>query len=80
MVNDLNGNYQEWLKKAEEDELSARALVDAKKGSPSTICFLSQITRNASKRRYYGCKPVEDSLNTSLKSNTIFVMPTTLSF
>lgn len=42
MVNDLNGNYQEWLKKAEEDELSVRALVDAKKGSPSTICFLSQ--------------------------------------
>lgn len=42
MVNDLNGNYEEWLKKAEEDELSAEVLIDAKRGSPSTVCFLSQ--------------------------------------
>lgn len=34
--------YRQWLKKAEEDELSAKALL--KVGSPATVCFLSQQT------------------------------------
>jgi len=34
--------YQEWFKKAEEDELSIRALLDEGGGAPSTICFLAQ--------------------------------------
>lgn len=32
--------YRQWLKKAGEDELSAKAL--SKVGSPATVCFLSQ--------------------------------------
>lgn len=42
MVNNQEKIYDEWLKKAEEDEHSAEALVLDKKGSPSTVCFLSQ--------------------------------------
>lgn len=34
------GNYVDWFKKAEEDEISTRAVL--KEGSPSTACFLSQ--------------------------------------
>jgi len=34
--------YQEWFKKAEEDELSIRALLEEGGGAPSTICFLAQ--------------------------------------
>ena len=34
--------YQEWFKKAEEDELSIRALLEEEGGAPSTICFLAQ--------------------------------------
>jgi HEPN domain-containing protein len=37
-----NNNYKEWLKKAEEDERSASAILRGKDGSPSTVCFLSQ--------------------------------------
>lgn len=34
-------NYENWLKKAEEDELSINAILN-NGGSPSTACFLSQ--------------------------------------
>ena len=42
MPDDPQNNFTEWFKKAEEDELSAEALIGAKKGSASTVCFLSQ--------------------------------------
>ena len=31
-----------WLHKAQEDELSAKSILEHKDGSPSTVCFLSQ--------------------------------------
>lgn len=34
-------NYQEWFKKAQEDELSISAILK-EDGAPSTVCFLSQ--------------------------------------
>lgn len=33
---------QEWLKKAEEDELTIRSLLKHRDGAPSSVCFLSQ--------------------------------------
>jgi len=36
----MNVNIKPWFRKAEEDELSARATL--KEGHPSTVCFLSQ--------------------------------------
>lgn len=36
-----NEAYFEWLKKAQEDELSTKVIID-EKGAPSTACFLSQ--------------------------------------
>ncbi|MEK7528677.1 MAG: HEPN domain-containing protein [Patescibacteria group bacterium] len=36
-----NEIYKAWFLKAEEDELSARAILD-ELGHPSTVCFLSQ--------------------------------------
>ncbi|MBI2120859.1 MAG: HEPN domain-containing protein [Parcubacteria group bacterium] len=35
-------NYQEWLEKAHDDELSAVSIVKHKDGSPNTACFLAQ--------------------------------------
>jgi HEPN domain-containing protein len=35
-------NYQEWLEKALDDELSAISIVKHKDGSPNTACFLAQ--------------------------------------
>lgn len=40
MANEAEKNYLNWIKKAEEDELSIKAIL--KEGSPSTACFLSQ--------------------------------------
>lgn len=40
MPNDAELNYISWFRKAEEDELSTRAVL--KEGAPSTACFLSQ--------------------------------------
>ncbi len=34
-------NYLEWFEKAEEDEISIKAILK-EMGSPSTVCFLSQ--------------------------------------
>src|SRR3989338_2813133 len=36
-----NNLYKEWIRKAQEDELSLRVILKGK-GSPSTACFLSQ--------------------------------------
>lgn len=41
MLEDKEKNYLEWFKKAEEDELSADAILKAG-GASSTACFLSQ--------------------------------------
>lgn len=35
-------DYFEWLKKAEEDELSIGAILKENGGAPSTACFLAQ--------------------------------------
>lgn len=35
-------NYQQWFTKADEDCLSANAILKDKDGAPSTVCFLSQ--------------------------------------
>lgn len=40
MPSSSGGWYLDWFKKAEEDELSIKAVL--KEGSPSTACFLSQ--------------------------------------
>lgn len=40
MKNNDKTNWQLWLGKADEDELSAKAVL--KEGSPSTACFLAQ--------------------------------------
>ena len=40
MLNKGAGNYASWFSKADEDELSVRAVL--KEGAPSTACFLSQ--------------------------------------
>ena len=40
MQNNTEKDYKAWFKKAEEDELSAKAVL--KDGAPSTGCFLSQ--------------------------------------
>lgn len=37
----MQNNYAEWLKKAEEDEQSIKAILK-ENGAPSTACFLSQ--------------------------------------
>jgi len=42
MLNDAEKNYVKWFKKADEDELSAVAILDDRDGAPSTVCFLSQ--------------------------------------
>lgn len=42
MKNNHPHNYQEWIKKAEEDGLSAAVIIKSKSGAPSTVCFLSQ--------------------------------------
>ncbi|MFA6296622.1 MAG: HEPN domain-containing protein [Patescibacteria group bacterium] len=34
--------FPEWFRKAEEDELSARDILNDQEGAPSTVCFLSQ--------------------------------------
>lgn len=41
MKDNLKKDYQEWFKKAEEDELSINAILK-EGGAPSTACFLSQ--------------------------------------
>lgn len=41
MITNQEKDYQEWFKKAEEDELSIRAILK-EGGAPSTACFLSQ--------------------------------------
>jgi HEPN domain-containing protein len=40
MPHNQESNHAAWLQKAEEDELSVRAVL--KEGAPSTACFLSQ--------------------------------------
>ncbi len=40
MHGDSAKNYVKWFEKAEEDELSGRAVL--KEGAPSTGCFLAQ--------------------------------------
>ncbi len=35
-------NYQEWFRKAAEDELNARSILTHRDGAPSGVCFLSQ--------------------------------------
>ncbi len=42
MVTDTEKNYQEWIKKAEEDLISLESLLKHKDGAPSTACFLAQ--------------------------------------
>lgn len=37
-----NKLVQEWLKKAEDDELNARSILTHKDGTPGAVCFLSQ--------------------------------------
>ncbi|MBI4235535.1 HEPN domain-containing protein [Candidatus Peregrinibacteria bacterium] len=34
--------YQEWFRKADQDEISMKALVAKKQGHPNTVCFLGQ--------------------------------------
>lgn len=41
MPSEKEKNYLEWLKKAKEDELSAKVIIK-ENGAPSTACFLSQ--------------------------------------
>lgn len=33
---------EEWVKKASDDELSCKAILDDKDGAPSSVCFMSQ--------------------------------------
>jgi len=42
MLNDTEKNYLKWFKKANEDELSVKSILDDRDGAPSTVCFLSQ--------------------------------------
>lgn len=42
MQNNSENNYQEWLKKAEDDELNAKSILKHRDGTPSGVCFLSQ--------------------------------------
>lgn len=42
MQGDKDNFYQEWFKKADEDERSIGALLNEEGGAPSTICFLAQ--------------------------------------
>lgn len=35
-------NYEAWFRKAQEDGLSATAILKDKDGSPNTVCFLAQ--------------------------------------
>lgn len=35
-------NIEEWIKRATDDELSAKAILEDRDGAPSTVCFLSQ--------------------------------------
>ena len=44
MLNDQEKNYQEWFKKADDDELNARSILRHKDGTPTVVCFLSQQT------------------------------------
>ena|SRR3990167_7785267 len=39
-LNELN--YQEWLKKASDDELNAKSILTHRDGTPSLVCFISQ--------------------------------------
>lgn len=41
MQDEIEKNYQQWFKKAEEDRLSAEVILK-EGGSPGTVCFLSQ--------------------------------------
>lgn len=34
--------YCEWFRRADEDELSAKDILNDQEGAPSTVCFLSQ--------------------------------------
>lgn len=35
-------NIQEWINKADEDELNARSILKHRDGTPTIVCFLSQ--------------------------------------
>lgn len=35
-------NADAWIKKAKDDELSIKAILEHEEGAPSTVCFLSQ--------------------------------------
>lgn len=42
MLSDAEKKYQEWFKKANEDDLSAQSLLRHRDGTASVACFLSQ--------------------------------------
>ena len=41
-MNDNKAIYFDWFKKAQDDELSAKDILNNKEGAPSTVCFLAQ--------------------------------------
>lgn len=42
MLNNQEKNYQEWFRKADDDELNASSILKHKDGTPAVVCFLSQ--------------------------------------
>ena len=42
MPDNQEKNYQEWLRKADDDELNARSILKHRDGTPTVVCFLSQ--------------------------------------
>lgn len=42
MIDKIENNYSEWLKKASDDELNAQSILKHRDGTPSGVCFLSQ--------------------------------------
>ena len=42
MLNNQEKKYQEWFKKADDDELNARSILKHRDGTPTVVCFLSQ--------------------------------------
>lgn len=42
MPNNQEKNYQEWFRKADDDELNISSILRHRDGTPAVVCFLSQ--------------------------------------
>lgn len=61
MTNKQSKEYSvnEWLLRAQDDELSSKAILNCKQGAPGTVCFLSQQMAEKCLKAYFIYKKSE---------------------